>query len=160
MTPLPPGSWSITWSQQRQRTHLPRPYVRTDAEKPGPGAGAQECHGESNQGRWLSRWLYSLGERGNSWSFSFLNTTQEKLFGVPRMRGNWCASYTRSTPPTTPAAEKTGRNRPWKTKPDFYSPRAATTTNLRLHLKCPDNTTYGYILKWLDAHPIRRTGVC
>ncbi|HLZ92328.1 MAG TPA: hypothetical protein VKQ28_11470, partial [Candidatus Acidoferrum sp.] len=46
---------------------------------------------------------------------------------------------------------KTGRNRPWKSKPDFHFPTAATTTNLRLHFKCPDYTTYGYILKRLDA---------
>src|SRR5713226_8194432 len=47
--------------------------------------------------------------------------------------------------------EKTGRNRPWKSKNDFHFPTTATTTNLRLHFKWRDNTTYGYILRWLDA---------
>src|SRR5712671_5605790 len=51
MTPLPPGSGSITWSQQWQQTRFRQLYVRTGAERQGPGAGAQECHGELNQGR-------------------------------------------------------------------------------------------------------------
>ncbi len=51
MTPLPPGLGSITWSQERQQTRLPQLHVRTDAERQGPGAGAQECQGELNRGR-------------------------------------------------------------------------------------------------------------
>src|SRR5260370_142355 len=66
MTTLPPGLGSITWTQQRQRARSPLLYVRNDAGKQGPGAEEQECHGERNRGGWLSRWLSSLEERGNS----------------------------------------------------------------------------------------------
>ncbi len=43
------------------------------------------------------------------------------------------------------------RKRAWTSLRDFHFPTAATTTNLRLHFKCLDNPSYGYILKWLDT---------
>ena len=45
-----------------------------------------------------------------------------------------------------------------QTPRDSHFPTAATTTKLRLHFKCLDNPSYGYILKWLDRpasrHPV------
>ena len=55
------------------------------------------------------------------------------------------------------AVEKTLAPRAWKSQTDFHFPPAtATAVNLpfRLHLKCLDDQSYGYIPKWLD-----RTGL-
>jgi len=51
------------------------------------------------------------------------------------------------------AVEKTLAPRAWKSQTDFHFPPAtATAVNLpfRLHLKCLDDQSYGYIPKWLD----------
>jgi hypothetical protein len=41
-----------------------------------------------------------------------------------------------------------------QTTRDSHFPTAATTTNLRLHFQCLDNTSYGYILRWLDRRSL------
>jgi hypothetical protein len=47
-----------------------------------------------------------------------------------------------------------------QTTRDSQFPTAATTTNLRLHFKCLDNPSYGYILRWLDrAFQIPRVSI-
>jgi hypothetical protein len=49
------------------------------------------------------------------------------------------------------AVEKPLALRAWKSQSDFHFPPAtAATANRRLHFKCRDKQTFGYIQKWLD----------
>ena len=41
--------------------------------------------------------------------------------------------------------------RDWKSLCDSHFPTAATAAGLRLHFKCLDGVTQGYIFKWLDT---------
>src|SRR5437667_10527817 len=70
-----------------------------------------------------------------------------------RRTGRTCASFwagnatirDRRWRPST-AAEP-----PWKTLRVSQFPTAATAVDLRVHFKCLDGQSQGYILKWLDA---------
>src|SRR5207245_5197865 len=57
------------------------------------------------------------------------------------------------------AGENTAVEPPWKTLRVSQFPTAATAVDLRLHFKCLDGQSQGYILKWLDAAEPNQGGV-
>lgn len=109
------------------RTPLERVHacVQADGEKVARLEELRKRLDPFQLGQVIERKLRQLAKRANRrWSPKEHDGTENKPLACPGPK----------------AVEKTGRNCPWKSKPDFHFSTAATT-NLRLHFKCPDNTT-------------------